>query len=41
MRSLRKLGSRIAAHVLTLFLATPKSLRGEVYMGIWQKEAAA
>lgn len=41
MRSLRKLGSRIAAHVLTLFLATPKSLRGEVYMGVWQKEAAA
>ena len=37
MRSLRKLGRRIVAHALSLFSATPRALRGEVYLGVWRR----
>lgn len=36
MRSLRKLGKRLVAHLLAMLSATPGSLRGEVYMAVWQ-----
>ena len=37
MRSLRKLGRRLVAHALSLFSATPRALRGEVYLGVWRR----
>ena len=37
MRSLRKLGRRLVAHALSLFSATPRGLRGEVYLGVWRR----
>ncbi len=37
MRSLRKLGRRLVAHALALFSATPRALRGEVYLGVWRR----
>ncbi len=36
MRSLRKLGKRLVGHLLALMSTTPASLRGEVYMAVWQ-----
>lgn len=39
LRSLRKLGTRLVAHFLSLFSKTPKPLRGEIYLGIWQKQS--
>lgn len=37
MRSLRKLGRRLVAHALSLISATPRALRGEVYLGVWRR----
>jgi len=37
MRSLRKLGRRLLAQALSLFSATPRRLRGEVYLGVWRR----
>lgn len=37
MRSLRKLGRRLVAHALSLISATPRGLRGEVYLGVWRR----
>lgn len=37
MRSLRKLGRRLMAQVLSLFSATARALRGEIYIGVWRR----
>lgn len=39
MRSLRKLGKRLVAHLLSMLATTPRSLRGEVYVAVWRAPA--